>query len=401
MGNGSKGRSVFHFEDESKLTALSSENVTAADAADAGAACAGAAGGEGSKLLVSHGGGGSQSLAYAFAAGAASAGAHCFFAGNCSAAGAAYSGKTLGCDMTCHIHTEITASFGLYSRDGLTLFRAEEEAVERQLLWENRLPYSHYGKIMSFDGADGIYAAKLSSLLDRRVKGFYADVYSSSSAVLSLCENVLESINDRSGERIAFRISGDGRRISAYSEASGYIFKDKLTLICCKYLFENGSDAAVCGKPPAVLERMAKKYGRRIVSCRSAVCVNSGSPSRQCRQARRLASEQMFTSDAAALMLMTMNIMDKRGITLKEAAEELPEYADVSRYIPVNTPSELLKRLCSVPSEGTVSDTENGRVTIRPVRTGKGVMLDVESYSLESAAELCDFYTDIIRKNSR
>ena len=400
MSKTARRSSVFHFEEESKLTALSSDSITASDAAKAGAACGAAAGGEGAKLLVSHGEGGAQTLAYAFAAGAASAGAHCFFAGECSASGAAFSGKTLGCDMICHIHTEITAVLSLYSRDGLTLFRSQEDEIESRLISESRLPYSHYGKIMGFDGADKLYSAKLSALLNRKVGGFYADVYSSSAAMLSLCENVLENVNDRSGERIAFRISGDGRRISAYSEESGYIFKDKLILICCKELFENGCDVAVCGKPPAVLERMAKKYDRRIISCRSAVCINEKSPSRQCRQARRLSSEQMFMSDAAALMLRVMDILDRKKITLKEAAESLPEYADVSRYIPVNTPSELLKKLCAVPSDGTVADSENGRVTIRPVRTGKGIMLDVESYALEAASELCDIYTDIIRKKS-
>jgi hypothetical protein len=45
-----------------------------------------------------------------------------------------------------------------------------------------------------------------------------------------------------------------------------------------------------------------------------------------------------------------------------------------------------------------------GRVLIRPVKTGKGVMMYVESYAAETAAEICDFYSDLLvnryRKNS-
>ena len=48
----------------------------------------------------------------------------------------------------------------------------------------------------------------------------------------------------------------------------------------------------------------------------------------------------------------------------------------------------------------TTTNGDGGRVTVRPVRTGKGIMLNVESYALEAASELCDFYSEVIKRNA-
>ena len=61
--------------------------------------------------------------------------------------------------------------------------------------------------------------------------------------------------------------------------------------------------------------------------------------------------------------------------------------------------SVLLERL-SVSTGGVLTDGDGGRVTVRPVRTGKGIMLNVESYALEAASELCDFYSEVIKRNA-
>ena len=397
-----------HFEEDSCLVRGDSLTITPAEASLIGAACAKAAANTGnSRLLVCHGSNeGAAALAHAFASGAAASGADCIMAGRTAAGSGVYAGKSYGCGIICHIHTEITAVFRLFAGDGLPLYRSTEEHIEKLLRASggiSSLPYSHFGSITAVSGTDGLYIAQLEKKLPDKFKGVYADVYSSSREILSLAEKILESRNDRSGERIAFRISGDGRKLSAYTEKDGYVFRDRLEMICRKALFEKGIDAAVCGRSARVLEKMAADYGRRVISCGGAVCRNENAPSEKCLAARRAAAEQSFAYDGAALMLTVLEILSSRGITLGEAAAEIPSYSNVSRYIPVSSPSELLKRLCSTGNslspDGVLSDGEGGRVVIRPVRTGKGIMLDVESYAMEAASELCDFYSEVIKRN--
>lgn len=398
-----ENRERLHFEEESRLVSSASGNITPYDAAAAGAACARAAEerGEGA-IFAAHGSGtGADALAYAFAAGAASAGARCIFAGECCAPAAAYAAKKLGCAAGCHVHTEITASLGFFAGDGLPLYRSFEESMERELYGRKELPYSHFGDIRCFDGAEELYSAAMRAMLGSEITRVYADVYSSSPSVMRVCENILEGKGNRSGERIAFRISADGKRISAYSEETGYVFRDRLIMLCCRRLFERGHDAAVCGRAPRALERLAGLYGRRILSCGGAVCINEKSPSEGCLAARQAASEQLFMNDGIALMITVLDILGSEEKNLKEALRGLPEFADISRYIPADRPSELLKRLCvpGMEQSGVISDGENGRVTIRPLRTGKGIMLSVESTAAETAAELCDFYAGMIANN--
>lgn len=389
-------KDFLHFEEESRLVPSTASEVTPCEAAMAGYACGKSAGGEGASLIAAHSGEkGAAALCAAFAAGAAASGADCICADACPATAAAYAAGQLGCTMGCHIHTEITASLKLFASDGLPLYGSLEDKICSYLGMTGGIPYSHYGRVSYFGDAGQLYAAHIAGMLPHHIDGIFADVNSSSQAVLDCCGRILDRKNDRSGKRIAFHISSDGSRISAYTDETGYVFREKLLLMCQKDLFERGLDSAVCGRPLKASEKLAASYGRKIFTCEKNICVSHSSPSEQCLNARRLASQQLFTFDGIALMAKVLEILSRKGTSLSEELSDLPSYAGLSRYIPADRPSELLERLCSDGS-GLLSDSESGRVIIRPVRTGKGLMLNVESYAAETAGELCDFYTKVI-----
>lgn len=381
-----------HFEEESRLVPDIRAFIDPSAAVGTGAACAA----DGGRILVAHSGEkGSGALAACFAAGAASRGADCISAGIMTASGAAYAAKALGCRLSCFIHTELSASFILTGEDGLPLFPDEEENIEGQLsaLFEP-LPYSHYGTVTSFGGAGELYAAAVGRLLPREL-GVFADIHSPSEAIISLWDGLLNGRNDRSGERIAFHFSSDGRQVSAYSESTGYIFSDKLRLICMRELFERGEDAAVCGNVKKAEQRLAEDMGRKVISCGHRVCTDSCRRSEKCIRARKLASEQLFTHDGTAMAAMVLKIISEKKISPARLTEGLPSFTEISRYIPADKPSELLRRLCAtVPDgeRGVILDEPSKRVTVRPVRTGRGLMLCVECSEAEIASELCDLY---------
>ncbi len=392
---------IMHFEEESRLVPDGSEAILPEDAAAAGAAAARVLCPKGGRLLAAHSGEkGAAALAFAFASGAAASGADCILAGECPATAASYTLRQLGCTGGCYVHTEVTASLRMMAADGLGLFADCEDRIADRVRRCADIPYAHYGRISRFDGAEELYASAVRGMMSSDGGRIYADINSSSESVMRCCERILEGRNPRTGTRIAFHISGDGGRISAYSDETGYVFRDKLIMICCMDLFEQGIDAAMCGRPSAALEKMAESYGRNIISCGRSVCLDGKKPSVGCAEARKLASSQLFMHDGIALMARVTDLLRRNDMTLKEAVDKLPPYASVTRFIPADKPSELLRRLCTVSADGTadgvVADGAGGRVVIRPVRTGKGVMLSVESYALEAAAELCDFYGEII-----
>jgi len=99
-------------------------------------------------------------------------------------------------------------------------------------------------------------------------EGIRADFYSSSERILSVCEKILEGRNDKNGERIAFRISGDGRRISAYSEETGYVFRDRLILDTCGYFINSCPNQEFCKEinPFLIPIQMGEKDAGEVLS---------------------------------------------------------------------------------------------------------------------------------------
>lgn len=385
------------FEEKSRLIMTGEGTMTAGQAAQAGAASAYAV--QKKSIFVGHSGErGAAALAAAFASGALSAGSDVINGGVCAPSAAAYAASQLGCGLCCFAHTEITSSLRFCDGKGMTLFRDAEDTILSSAGHVHMLPYSHFGRYEVFDGADGLYAAKIRGIFGGRLEGIFADICSSSENVIRLCGRILEDVNDLNGKRIAVHINSGCDRISAYTEETGYVSSEKLELICCRDRLNRGEDIAVCGMPSRTLEKMAAAYGRKVFSCGRHSCTDGSHPSEDCLKARELASKQLFMHDGTALAMEVLEILRRRGIGLTKAVSELPPMTILNRYIPAEHPSELLRRLCSerMGADGILSDGKAGRVTVRPVRTGKGIMLSVESYAMETAEELCGFYQGVI-----
>ena len=109
--------------------------------------------------------------------------------------------------------------------------------------------------------------------------------------------------------------------------------------------------------------------------------------------------EPVLDSDGIALALSVSDYLSREGISLKQAERLLPQYASAARFIPIDRSSRALRGLSDVRSpqsadEGIMLDESGSRVFIRPVKTGKGLMMYVESMSIEAASEICDIYEE-------
>lgn len=384
-----KNRELY-FEEMSKVTAAKGI-ITPEDASALGYACA--AGSKGAVVSAHSGTEGAAALAYAFASGAAAAGQECILLGECTKASAAYTARELGAAAGCWADTEISAYLSLFSSDGLPLHRTEEDSLLNDYTDTPPLPYRGFGRIVEFKSADKLYCSQLKRLLTHVPENFYADVYCPLPSANLLCAAALEGKSKRHGTRIAFHINRDGSKASAYSDETGYVFHDKLMLICCNELLRQGKDCAVCGIAPVALEKLAQRYSKELISCNRAIC--TAERHKDCSDIRRLSAQQLFANDGAALVLTVMDILAAKGCSLKQAVNDLPDSVSISRYILTSSPSELISRLGAADSIAEYS--HRGRVTLRPVRTGTGVILDAESFNYESASELCDFYERKIR----
>ena len=340
----------------------------------------------------------SESLAMAIASGITAAGAEAWIFGETSEPELDFCVAKSGLAAGCRVDAGVTAKIKLCSGDGLPLSRSEEKIIEGGVNRSEyrRAGFMHFGKMRDSAAITRLYKLMLENTAPRKLTLIRAVLNTSGAAVNGVCEDILGRINSKNGKPVVFHIGSDGRGTSAYTDETGYIFEEKLILIACRRRFEQGENIALPYNFPHAAEVLAEKYGRKIL--RYSGCPSDPSD----REARRLALETPFVRDGAALMFSVLEAMEAHGKLPAEEISDLPEMALSTRFIPIDRqPVRLLRSIFSerqVSGDGVSIDDRRGKVLIRPVKTGKGVIMQVESYSAEIAAELCDFYQDLICK---
>lgn len=391
-----------HFEENSRLVSDSAAPVTSENAIAVGRAAAAAFGKpQSTRICIGRGTGpAAEALSLALASGVCAAGGEAVIAGQVTAPGLSFSVKRLGCDIGVYVTAGMPAAIRLFAADGLRLLPRDEKKIEAMLnIPPEDCAYEQYGGITSCEGISQVYLSRLSEILSGRLEKISAQFYSPSETVIANAQRLLAGKNgkaDSCAERIAFHIDADGCTVSAYTDDTGHVPCDKLAMLCCMELFSSGQDIASCGELPEAAAKLAEVYGRRVMSCQESGsgCHDETEQTEKCRQTRSACAAQLFLHDGTATALTVLEMLRRRDISLKAALDELPPYALAGRYIPVSGPHELILSLGS--ADGVLMNSESGHVTVRPVRTGKGIMLSVESFAAETAAELCDFYADMI-----
>lgn len=239
--------------------------------------------------------------------------------------------------------------------------------------------------------ADCIYSSYnnyIDKLIVSDISCFFADITVPNDTLYALCKDFAERHNaaDRSKPRIAFHISGDGSRISAYTEETGYVFHEKLVMLCLSRM--KRKSAAVSSKFPRAAEKLLRLERFEYAPDYSAM---SAEEVRADKKARADADPLLF--DGLAVMAMVLNILASEQLTLEQAVAKLPKYSSSGRMIPLSVSASELFRRFGLPPRGGNLPAERGQAEVRPMRTG-GVILYAESASAEISAEICSFYED-------
>ncbi|MDD7428351.1 MAG: hypothetical protein PUK49_01045 [Oscillospiraceae bacterium] len=238
------------------------------------------------------------------------------------------------------------------------------------------------------------YNSYIDKLIVSDISGFFADITTPNESLYNLCRSFTErhGADDRSKTRIAFHISGDGSRISAFTEETGYVFHERLVMLCLSRMKK--SSAAVSSRFPHAAEKIMKLERFDYAPDYSAMTPEEV---RADKKARANAEPALF--DGVAVMAMVLNILASEDISLEEAVSKLPKYSSSGRMIPLQTNAAALFRRLGLPPRGGALPAERGQAEVRPMRTG-GVILYAESASAEISAEICGFYEEMFKRTS-
>lgn len=341
----------------------------------------------------------SECLALALASGVAAAGGEAWFFGAASEPALCFCSEKSGLSACCYVDSGVTTKIRLFSGDGLPLSGRGEKLVEQGLQGSFRTAsFGSFGRIKDVSAMLEMYGSALEKAAPVRLRSSRAVLNTSGKAVSEACEKIIAKINCKDGSPIVFHIGSSGRGVSAYTEETGYVFEEKLVMICLKQHFEQGRDAALPADFPTAAERLAEEQGRRVY--RYSLCPSDSSDF----SARQLALETPFVRDGAALMFTVLSVLESRGISLAEAVAELPASAVCTRFVPIGKhPLKLFGSTENkqVSGDGITLTSDKGQIFIRRVKTEKGLLMQAESFSMEAASELCDFYQDLVSREDK
>jgi len=338
-----------------------------------------------------------KALALAFISGAMSAGATVWDFGECVEPELSYCMGVANAEIGCYVDAGIIAKLKVLSKNGLPPTRKQERKIEGGLNRGefNRVAFSDFGEYRQSSDIKALYQAELSKMLPIQLTGIRVEFKTSNKRIADLMDKIVLPKIDLNGERIVIHLSSDGKKVSAYTDETGYVFYEKMIILASKIAFEKGQDVALPYSFPAIADDIASKYGRQVFRYFNCSCDLSDD------EARNQASQCGFVRDGITLALIILNYFFEKKITLKKAVEEIPQFFSTSRFVSTEkTPSQILKNMCKERaglSEGVVMKEQDSRVLIRPIKTGKGVMMFVESFKSETASELCDKFEKLIK----
>lgn len=334
----------------------------------------------------------SKAMSYAISAGVASTGSDTWNAMECTEPELSFLMSQIDADIGCFVDAGVTCKLKLMDKDGLPLTRKQERNIENGI---NRSEYkkatfSYFGEITEINGIRSLYKERINKIIPQLLQGIKAEVTSSNTLISDMCNEILKEKSDDRGRRLIFHIGSDGKKISAYSDETGYMYYEKLILIGSNYYFTHNKDISLPYSAPKLADVLASDKNCEVL--RYYNCSVDGSD----KQAREMAKKCRIGRDAIELMAYILAFIAENKSSLMKEAEKIPQFTSVSRFVSLDkSPADVLKSLCedkSTLGEGVVAEENEDRVLIRPVKTGKGVMMFVESYKAETASEICDFY---------
>ena len=337
----------------------------------------------------------SHCIATAICSGIASAGGNAMLLGECIESELAFLTTECKQDLGVYVESDSITKIKFISKDGLTLDRLSESSIEAGLSGNTvlRASYDNFGEIYDAQQMRKLYEIELVNRIPNNLN-MNIGISTSNKYIKSLFERLVKA-NPDSNNKIVFQISSDGKKASAFSEETGFVFYEKLVAICCQNLFEHGQDVALPYSFSQTIDEIAKQYGRKVY--RFYDCPDNSSDN----GARKLASKLKFPHDGIILALDIIKILTDRNVEFKDAVESLPQTFSSSRSISCkNQNLDFIKDFsdsCDFEHEGVWVKGETGEVFIRPSRTGKSIFLYAESFSSETASELCSSYEEIIK----
>ncbi len=335
-----------------------------------------------------------MALKNALLSGISSSGGTCFDCENITLPVLAYTARLLNCNLLVFINSSDKTDIIIKNKGLLPLTRAQERLLEGGLKRGEYLSagWESFSRINRFTGSLPLYAAFLDAITDFVTP---YNIYINASGKLG-AEIYLPYLKKIGKGKIPITISlnEDGTKSEIISDEGSLSYNEMVCIAALKAA-ERGAEVALPFSFPGSIDEVLGFYGKKPLRYFESSMDNKDS------RARRIASRQTFLSDGFALAISVLRYISEKKLTLSGIKDFIPSSSRESRFIRITCPPQrIIKRLKASPeeNEGAVLSADGERVFIRSNRDGTGLFLYAESFTAETASELCDKTEALIAK---
>lgn len=274
-----------------------------------------------------------------------------------------YAGGKLGSGLDSDFLSEITSRY--HSNDFKTV-----------------LPHLS-GKIKIVGQIKSLYEADLSENF-KNIKGIRATIKTSSVLAANLFDEIIRDKNDLNAEETVFNFSLDCKKVSAYSEKTGYVFYETLLMLAAKIELEKGAEVMV----PKYFPSAANKLSGRLVRAKN-------------RESLIIGKNNRFLTDSFYLVMMILDYMGKNNFSLEEALADVPRVYFSQRFIYVGDDSkEKMDKMISSKflNENSERSNDCGKARAKLDKTKRGILLFADALSFEAASSICDEIENYVKR---
>ncbi len=335
-----------------------------------------------------------ETLKNALLSGISSTGKQCFDCGNIALPVLFHTAGLLNCDIVVHISSKTKTRILLYNKGMLPLTRVQERMLENAL---NRGEYlsaswNNFSSINKFTGSLSLYNAMLEGITDFELPyNIILDCQNSNGAVYS---PFLQRIG-KGKAALTLTLDDKITKAELTDEKGIKLNYTTMLLVAIMSVFEKGGDAALPFAFTQAADSIAARYGRKIHRFFASSMDNRDA------KARQIAARQPFLFDGFVLAATVMKYMADHSLSLEQILDTLPHFSETSRFIYISCPPQkILNKLTkgtAAENEGVVIADDKERIFLRSNKKGSGLYLFAESFSAETAAELCSKTEKLIK----
>ncbi|MDO5560120.1 MAG: hypothetical protein Q4F95_11045 [Oscillospiraceae bacterium] len=324
---------------------------------------------------------------YSMCAGILSSGSGIWNLGRCTQAQLRYAVQTAKLDAAMYIESSYGSSKVIvYSKSGFSLNTSEEKTISELLHSRNMITGEKEGTMTDAQTLKSIYRSEIKAACPSLPEDTEIKINSSNASIKTFLSDLISdrSPDTQSRKNLIFQISGDGLRASAYSFETGFVFYERLILLCCMDEFEKGNDIPLPYDFPVIADAIADKHHRKVY--RYDPC--SDNPSELSK--KNISAEFSFLNDAAALIMKILTVMNEKKMSFFELMSRIPLFTTTVKYISIdNNHTESIEKVRNNAQKNVCYSDDNGRIIAKNSKSGKSLILYAESYREETADELC------------